>query len=462
MTLKEMLEKRQVLATRIEEMRNAAHGRDFTPEEDANWAELNKDYDALSRDIDRLKRSEEIERDLAQQDLGARILREANPDPEGRTEQRANGESRQDDQRLAFDAWFMAGDSSVNIDERRMAACERVGMNPHQQKTLDIAMAPTDLRSQVATIYRTSADGHIENRMAQFMEQRALSAVLGSSGAFTIDPTFIVNLERNMLEFGGMLQVADVIRTARGEPMTWPTVDDTSNTGAQIGESTSEGSSVDPTFAQKTWHAFKFHSKPIRVPVELFEDSSFNIAGMISAMLGERLGRITNTKATTGTGAGTFTGITVASTAGVTSAATTSVTTDEILDLVHSVDPAYRQGGRFMFHDNTLLHLRKKKDGESRYLWQQGMGGSPDTLWTYPYTINQDMAAVTSSSSTGDITIEFGQLNKYKIRQVRNVRLVRLDERYADTDEVGFNAFIRQDGNLLQAGTAPVKHMVQG
>jgi HK97 family phage major capsid protein len=112
-----------------------------------------------------------------------------------------------------------------------------------------------------------------------------------------------------------------------------------------------------------------------------------------------------------------------------------------------------------MMHDSVLLAIRQMKDGNGQYLWQPGLRlGVPDTLLGYTYVINQDMA---SSIASGAITVEFGDLSKYKIRQVRGVRFRRLDELYAGTDEVGFVAFIRQDGDLLDAGTAPVKHIVQ-
>jgi hypothetical protein len=45
---------------------------------------------------------------------------------------------------------------------------------------------------------------------------------------------------------------------------------------------------------------------------------------------------------------------------------------------------------------------------------------------------------------------------------VSDVRLVRMDERYADYDQVGFTAFLRSDGDLLDAGTHPVYYMTQG
>mgnify|MGYP001114912750 CR=1 FL=1 len=45
------------------------------------------------------------------------------------------------------------------------------------------------------------------------------------------------------------------------------------------------------------------------------------------------------------------------------------------------------------------------------------------------------------------------------IRDVVGVTLLRLDERYADYHQVAFLAFARSDGNLLNAGTNPVKHL---
>ena len=55
-------------------------------------------------------------------------------------------------------------------------------------------------------------------------------------------------------------------------------------------------------------------------------------------------------------------------------------------------------------------------------------------------------------------SILFGRLDKYKVRVVQDVRMLRLTERYADNLQVGFVAFLRCDGRLLDAGTNPVKH----
>jgi hypothetical protein len=42
-------------------------------------------------------------------------------------------------------------------------------------------------------------------------------------------------------------------------------------------------------------------------------------------------------------------------------------------------------------------------------------------------------------------------------RDALDVKIIRLNERFADNLQVGFIAFQRSDGNLINAGTNPVK-----
>jgi HK97 family phage major capsid protein len=290
--------------------------------------------------------------------------------------------------------------------------------------------------------------------------RNALSGQTGTAGGFTYGDTFISNLELAMLAYGAMFEKSDVIRTTNGEPLRWPTANDTSNSGRQVGESAAVAS-LDPTFGQVTWNAYKFTSDEIKVPFELLRDNAVNLAAILPAMLGERLGRIQNTKFTVGSGAATSWGIVNRAYAGVTAASATAIAFDEIIDLEHSLDPSRRKmpGVGYMFHDSILKALRKLKDGEGRYLWQSGANtGAPDTLNGYTYSVNQDMA---SSIATTAITMLFGQLSAYKIRQVNGIRLYRLVERHRENDQDAFLAFIEADGNLLDAGDHPVRKLTQ-
>lgn len=456
MTLKELLEARAKLYTAICEMRDAIakENRAFTSEEDEKWKRLNAEYDDLTKRIEVQKRGEVLEREHADE-LAAISSFQTQRTGVERQEAPITEELKE----IAFRGWVKLQCRHQPTQEEQDAIA-RLNFNVRLKEIEVNGLSP----SARAAMMREARNTHPTQREQVY--QRNLSAYSPAAGQYTVLPASLVqSLEVNMLAYGGVESVAEVINTSTGEPLLWPTMDDTSNTGTQLEEGGSISTSVDPSFGQVSWSAYKFSSKPVLVPFELLQDSQFPIASFIGSALGERLGRISNTKFTTGTGGGQPKGIVTAASAGVTTASGTAITSDELLGLVHSIDPAYRTSGcGWMMHDSVLLYLRKLKDGNSRPLWSAMGGqdgfttGQPDRLLGYPITINQDMA---SSVATTNITALFGQLSKYKIRRVGGPRFYHLVERYRDNDLDAFIAFIRQDGNLLTGGTAPVKKLTQ-
>jgi HK97 family phage major capsid protein len=241
--------------------------------------------------------------------------------------------------------------------------------------------------------------------------------------------------------------------------MSWPTADDTTNEGEMIGENPSSANTADPTFAAVRWNAYEFGSKAVKVPVRLLEDAPTTFAQTLGEMLGTRLGRAKNRKFTTGTGISQPKGIVTCATLGKTAASATALTADEVIEFQHSVDPAYRDqpGAGFMAHDSILLQIRLLKAGDGHYIWQSGLvQAMPDMLLNKPVTVNQHMDSALAASNK---IMLFGQLTKYKVRRVRDVVILRLKERGAELRQEWFLAFQRADGNLLDAGTAPIKYL---
>jgi HK97 family phage major capsid protein len=426
-----------------------AEDREYTAEENETYNRLSGE---LSKIGDAIKRTEELNK------LGEGGEYRAKPgrdDFDGKESQKRDdaGEITPEVRSLAFQGWLRE-QSGLNLESRHEEACKLVRLNP-RSKTLDIMLARNE---DYADAQRRVTAAHPQ------MFQRAMSGVNLSNGGSLVAPeTLVSSLEMNMLAFGGMLQTSEVIRTDSGNELGWPSVDDTSSTGAQIGENVAADMTTGIATAKQKWFAYEFTSKGIQVPNSLMEDSAFNLPAIIGAMLGERLGRIANTKFTTGTGAATPEGILVgaeAATVGLTNGETASasaITADEVFSLIHSVDPAYRNNCRFMMHDHIVLALRKLKAHDSQYIWQPGLiAGVPDSLLGYPLSINQDMPSTLTNDAK---VILFGQLSKYKVRQVRQVQIYRLVERYRDANQDGFVAFTRFDGKLLNAGTCPVKYL---
>lgn len=290
-------------------------------------------------------------------------------------------------------------------------------------------------------------------------EGRAQSFVTGSAGGYLVPQGFQAELERAQLFFGGVRQISRVLPTSGGNPLPWPKVDDTGNTGEDKAENTA-AAGQDIALSSVTLNAYKMDSGLILIPNELMEDEGINLEAELGSLLGERLGRRQNSKYTIGSGASDFQGCVVAATLGVTAAAVAAITADELINLQHSVDPAYRSNPKaaFMMNDDTIKFIRKLKDTNGRYLLDYTtLPGQPTTLLGKPLITNQDMATLATTNKT----VLFGDFNKFIIRDVRNIVLRRLNERYAEADQTGFIAWYRGDSRLVSASTKALRYLAQ-
>jgi HK97 family phage major capsid protein len=284
----------------------------------------------------------------------------------------------------------------------------------------------------------------------------------GAIGGFAVADEVMAAIERSMLAFGGMRQASRILPTGTGGDLPWPTVNDTAQVGELLAENTA-AAQQDITFAQIILKAYKYSSKEVLVAQELLEDTSVPIEPLIGELLGERIGRITNTHFTTGDNSSKPQGAITGASNGKTAASATAITIDELLDLFHSVDSAYRTGPNvaFMFRDSTFAAIRKLTKADwagSVPVWQPGLSAeAPGTILGKPYIINPDIAAIATTAKS----VLFGDFSKYIIRDVGSFRLKRLVERYGEKDQVSFVAFSRHDGRVLDAGTDPLKFITQ-
>lgn len=289
----------------------------------------------------------------------------------------------------------------------------------------------------------------------EILEKRGTSDQVGSTdslGGYLIPEGFSNRLEKFMVAYGGMLEAATVITTASGNPFPYPTVNDTSSTGAYIDQGTAD-TVGDVTFAEVAFPLVPtITSKVIKVAWELQQDSFFDLEGLIAELAGERLGRYSNSEFTTGSTAGKIQGFITGSSSGKTAASATAFTRSELLDLMHSVDPAYRNSPkcRWMFNDSTLAAIKKLSfgTGDDRPLWVPSMReGAPDTLEGKPFTVNQNMASV----ATGNFPVAFGDFGKYVIRIAKGITLEMSRDRYWDERVTGFVALCRMDGRVINS-----------
>lgn len=420
MTIIEMRRKRANLWEQMKEIHERAktENRDMNAEEKQRWEALNAEVDSLKATIDREERHAELEAEMV-----AESSRQAEQDgeQEARHEQTITATAEYRD---AYRAYLRGGMSDLDREQR--------------------------------TLLR---QGH---QALEGAEARALGVAAGPVGGFTVPDEAMRPIVSAMLAVGGVRRTrASVITTASGADLPIPLSDDTANEGERIGENAGVAE-LDPTFGQKILRSYMYTSRIVRVPYQFLQDTSISdFESWLAEMFGQRIGRRQNRDFTNGAGGNQPEGLVSASTLGAQTAAAGVIAWEDLVALEHSVDPSYRMGAQWMFHDAVLQELKQLSDGQNRPLWLPGVSvGEPDTILRYSYVINQHMPApVGGAWAAGDRAIAFGDMSYYWIRDVRGFSIIRLDERYADNLQVGFLAFARADGALIDAGTHPIRHL---
>lgn len=272
-----------------------------------------------------------------------------------------------------------------------------------------------------------------------------------TSSASTVPQGFADQVFMAARAVGPILETSEVFNTTTGENIVYPVMSGYS-TAAQEGE-TDAITSSDPTFTNITLGTFKYG---VLVPIsnELLTDAGFNIESVIAEQAGNALGFILNQAHTTGTGSGQPNGIVTASTEGVKGAAN-EASYENLVDLVYSINPAYRQRATtgFMVSSGAAAALRKLTDGDGRFLYELRVG-EPDQFMGYRVNENVHMAdpAVEAKS------ILFGDLANYKVRLAGGIQTTSSSDYAFNTDVTTFRVLARADGDLANADA--VKHFV--
>ena len=390
MTIKGLLERKSAVYT---EKMALAHNvrkenRDFTADEKIAFDKADADYKEIEANIQRLERANAYDADMSAKD----VLVQAEA-PKLSTEERYSH---------AFKKYLRGGNASLSNDEKALLVEKRVNV------------------SDVTT-----------------------------KGAFTVSTALYDQFVETMKYFAPIINEVNVIRTASGQPMDFTTFNETNKSAAFVG---SQGSTISETEMAFGTTSIDVHTAATMVKLswELLQDNEFNLEGEMGRLLGERVGRLLESAMTNGTGTNEPTGIVTDAGAGITAASASVFTRNELVNLIHSIDPAYRaRGAKFMFNDSTLSAIKQLTIGASdaRPLWQPSIReNAPDTIDGFAYVINQAMDDV----ATGNVPVLFGEFNCYYAREAGSLSLRRLDERFADSLVSGFLLYGRYGGKLVK------------
>lgn len=289
---------------------------------------------------------------------------------------------------------------------------------------------------------------------ADLVELRAQSVGTDTAGGYLVPDVMRDKIVERMKAFGGLAGAVDEITTSGGEPMRFPTLDDTANAGVIAAENTAPASGgADLVFGEKVLGAFKYVAPgagqlPLRVSVELLQDSAFDIQSLVTRKLGERIGRSQAAHWVTGNGTTEPFGIDTGTSA--TAFTSAGITYAELVAAVHEIDPAYRDNAKWAFNDATMAKIEALVDTAGRPLLNMstdGISGGPTnrTLLGYPVVIDQAFPTYTDGG-TNKWGV-FGDLEAgYLIRRVQGLTLIVNPYTRANEGQVEYTLWARADG----------------
>lgn len=416
---------------RMEELGEQTPPDEFGAEQEAEWEKLNSEFEKNRAVRERLERVREMGAHLDAPSRKAVAQRQTADQPIDETtnepiDERSRIEANEEYERV-WRKHFRFGPRELTREEH---------------KTLRAGFAREDLTKEL----RALGDNPQTTQTA-------------GTGGNAIPDAPMAPLQENMKAFGGLMNapITD-ITTSGGNDWPIPSVNDTGNDGAALDEN---AGTVDrsASFGLTVLEAFKRTSEWILVPREMLEDTEFDVIDWAMRAIGERIGRGLAPLLINGDGSSEPGGLDLAG-AFFTAADIDAISRDDIIDLIHTVDPAYRRSPAFrlVLGDTTLAAIKKLAVGSSddRPLWVPSMrDGAPDTIEGAAYHVDLGVADI----AAGAHSMYAGDLSKFWLRRAGPMRLYRAEERFLENDQVGFIAFARYDSDIIDAGTAPIAYL---
>jgi HK97 family phage major capsid protein len=289
-------------------------------------------------------------------------------------------------------------------------------------------------------------------------EKRALSVGIDTAGGFTTAAEQFVNeLIKNVDNLVFIRQLATKRPVPTAMSLGVPTLDtdpDDADWTSELGTG-SEDSSM--AFGKR-----KMIPHPLAKRIKVSNDFLRQTVTGGESLVRERLAyknAISQEKGfMTGTGVQQPLGLFTASADGIpttrdysTGNSTTAPTFDGLLGAKYQLKVQYRMSSaiRWIFHPDTLLILAKIKDGNGQYIWRESVrAGEPDRILNIPFAESQ---YAPNTFTTGLYVGLLGDISFYWVADAYDYAVKRLDELYAETNQVGFIGRGATDGQAVLA-----------
>ncbi len=396
--------------------------RSFTSDEQENWDKMDKDFESMTGELDKMKADKEA--DVTRQ---------------------------------------------TKIDERNeyMKSVPKAAIKPDPVVKAGDNETQDDLPSldSIRTEYRDIFRGYRERTKGRYAqpeygkafdtfliegmqglnreEQRALQADEDIKGGYLVTPEqFIAKLLMQLDNLVFMRQKATIVPVPKADSLGFPALDNDVSDPTWTGEILTGTEDDTLSFEKRALFPHPL-AKRIRVSEKLLRVAVLPVNSIIRSRLAYKFAVVEENAFLNGDGSNEPLGVFTASDAGISTGRDmsdgntgTAMKADGLINAKYNLKSQYHRKCEWIFHRDAIKQIRKLKTGDGDYIWRQGISSDrPDTILDRPFSMSEYAPNVFTASLYVGIV---GDFSFYWIADALNMQIQVLRELYAETAQVGY------------------------
>lgn len=324
---------------------------------------------------------------------------------------------------------------------------EPIKPEPESQETRDDG---DKLKEKYVLAYRDYlAHGNRSGVMSD--EFRALQMDSDTAGGYIVAPEQFVNqLIKDIDNAVIIRRYARTFPLTQAESMGAPVLDNDPSDADWTSELGTGSADSTMSFGKRELRPHPL-AKRIKVSRKLLRAAAMNPEQLVRDRLAYKFGVTEENAFLNGNGAQKPLGVFTASDDGIstgqdvsTGNSDTAIAADNLIEVKYKLKPGYWPNCRWIFHRDAIKQIRKLKDGEGQYIWKAGISSDRgDTILDMPVHMSE---YAPNTFTTGEYVGILGDFSYYWIADALNLSIQRLDELYAETNQVGFIGRLETDG----------------
>ncbi|MBC2665052.1 phage major capsid protein [Novosphingobium flavum] len=305
---------------------------------------------------------------------------------------------------------------------------------------------------------KSFVDGFL--RQGREAELKSLSGAVAADGGYAVPREIDEKIAAVLRKISPIRQIAQVVQV--GTAGYRKLIMTSGSASGWVSETSARPETTAPKFAEIAPPSGELYANP-SASQAMLDDAMFDVETWLASEIGAEFARAEAAAFVGGSGTNQPKGFLVAPTSNAADAARAFGTLQfvasgnatgfdtspelKLIDLVHSLKSAHRQGAVFVMNTATLAAVRKLKAADGSFLWQPGlMEGAPARLLGYPVIEAEDMPDV----AAGNFPIAFGNFrNGYLIAERSATKILR--DPYTNKPFVNFYATKRVGGQVLDS-----------